>query len=139
MKWKVTLMSHPLALKSQFKIQTVVAILTELGCIHVDGTEEIFAEQSIYDFLAATMVPSEWYRFVSNRLLESFAPIEAGQTLLTGPQGDVCARHSGCLIFAPAQVDLDPGDEKEEVCFELSHRQVRQRTIRLPKWLGEGQ
>ena len=129
--------SHESPQGIKIAIQTVIAILAELGCVVLDDMLERRSEQSVYDVLGATMVPSPGYRFVSDALLESFAPITRGQQLLAGPHGDVCAKHSGCLIFAPAQVELDPGDEKEEVCFELSHRQPRLRTIRLPKWFDE--
>lgn len=118
-------------------VRTVVALLTELGCIDSDKLVEHTAPQDVYDVLGATMVPGPGYRFVSAESLASFAPIVAGQRLLTGPQGDVCARHSGCLIFAPSQLELQPDDENEEVCFELSPRQHRQRTIRLPTWLND--
>ena len=115
-------------------VRTVIAFLTELGCIVADELVERLANQDVYDVLAATMVPGPGYRFVSDELLASFAPITQGQTLLTGPQGDVFAKHSGCLIFAPAQSVLDAGDESEEVCFELSNCHRRPRMIRLPKW-----
>lgn len=115
-------------------IRTAVALLTELGCMAADEVAERGAPQRVYDILAATMVPGAGYRFVSDRLLESFVPVTAGETLLVGPGADVRARHTGCLIFAPAQAELQPGDEAEEACFELSHARVRSRTVRLPNW-----
>ena len=129
--------SHESPLGIRIAVRTVVAMLAELGCLFVDSLGESSNEQSVYDVLAATMVPDLGYAFASSELLQSFAPIRAGQTLLTGPRGDVRARHDGCLIFAPAQQRLDPGDENEEVCFELSHLQARLRTIRLPKWFAD--
>lgn len=129
--------SHESPLGIAIAVRTVVALLTELGCLQVDELTEQDANQDVYDVLGATMVPCAGYRFVSEQLLESFVPVTAGQKLLVGPQGDVCARHSGCLIFAPALVELQPGDEQEEVCFELSQCQPRQRTIRLPAWLTD--
>lgn len=116
-------------------IRTAMSILLELGCLHVDEIVERTAEQSVYDVLAAVMALGVGYSFVSDELLQSFAPIEAGDRLLTGPKGDVRARNSGSLIFAPAAVRLEPGDEAEEACFELSPRISRRRTIRIPSCL----
>ena len=129
--------SHESSQGIRIAVQTAVAFLTELGCIAAEEVVEQTTNQDVYDVLAATMVPGPGYRFVSENLLESFAPIARGQRLLTGPQGDILTRHSGCLIFAPAQTELDPGDENEEVCFELSDCQRRVRTTRLPKWWVE--
>jgi hypothetical protein len=126
--------SHESPLGIGIAVRTAVALLTELGCLFAEEVTEHAAYQQQYEVLAATMVPSAGYRFVSENLLESFAPITIGQTLLVGPQGDVCARHSGRLVFAPAQVELQPGDENEEVCFELGPCQLRHRSIRIPTW-----
>ena len=118
-------------------VQTAICMLLELGCLDADKVEERDEEQSVYDVLAATMVPGPGYRFADKALLDSFAPIKAGQVLVQGPQGDVMAKNDGCLIFAPSQLELEPGDEKEEVSFELSHRIPRMRTVRTPAWLAE--
>ena len=126
--------SHESPAGIRIAVRTAVAILTELGCLAAADLREVTAEQGVYDVLGATMVPGPGYRFVSEAVLQSFAPITEGQTLLTGPQGDVTARHSGCLIFAPAKIELEDGDEREEVCFELSRRHPRPRMIRLPAW-----
>ena len=126
--------SHESPVGIKIAVQSAIAMLTELGCISETEIVERNGEQSIFDVLGAVMVPSEGYRFVAPRLLQSFAPVRTGEPLLTGPQGEIRVRHSGHLIFAPANLELEPGDEKEEACFELSDRQIRYRRMRLPKW-----
>lgn len=129
--------SHESPVGILIAVRTAVTFLAELGCIYVDEIIETPSEQSVYDVLAAVMVPGTGYTFVSEGLLKSFAPIEVGDRLLSGPMGDVRATHTGCLIFAPAEPSLQPGDELEETCFELSPRHCHHRTIRMPKWLAE--
>lgn len=126
--------SHESPIGISIAVRTVIALLTELGCMSMDEPWEVPGSQDVYDVLAATMVPCHGYRFVSEDLLRSFVPIAAGQELLKGPQGAILARNSGRLIFAPAKPELESGDEFEEVCFELSDCQPRTRTVRLPKW-----
>jgi predicted deacylase len=130
--------SHESPVGIQIAVRSVMAMLLKLGCLNVEKAVETVSTQEVYDVLGAVMVPGPGYRFAHEELLKSFASIERGQVLMNGPLGPVRARHSGRLIFAPSQLELQPGDELEEACFELSPPEQRIRTVRLPEamWTG---